>query len=425
MSDEPQAATVATAQRKAAQRLLPVLFVGYVLAYLDRVNVGFAKLGMQGEPWFSDAVYAAGAGVFFVGYFLFEVPSNLLLARIGARRWIARIMVSWGAISALCATCDSAAAFYALRFLLGVAEAGFFPGIVLYLTQWFPSAQRAQRIALFMTAIAAAGIVGSPLSGWLLEAADGWHGEAAWRWLFVLEGLPSVAFGLCIPWLLPDGPADARWLSPSERALVTAAVAADAAATPPNARALGDVFRSPFVWRCSAVYFGLVVGLYGVSFWLPQRIKDAFAANAATTGWLAAIPWSVGAIAMVAVGRSSDRTGRRRLHVATSAAVGGAALVACAIPGVPAWATLALLSVAAAGMLAAVACSWAAPTAALAGTAAAAGIAWINSCGNLAGYLSPELIAHVKTNHGLPTALAVVGVVLALAGLFAPDAPRR
>ena len=418
------ALAAATAQRKAARRLLPVLFVGYVLAYLDRVNVGFAKLGMHGEPWFSDAVYAAGAGVFFLGYFLFEVPSNLLLARVGARRWIARIMVSWGAISALCATCDSAASFHALRFLLGVAEAGFFPGIVLYLTQWFPSAQRAQRIALFMTAIAAAGVLGSPLSGWILTATDGWHGHAAWRWLFALEGLPSVVFGVAVLRLLPDGPADAPWLSPDERRAITQALAADGA-TAPRAHGLSDAFRSPFVWRCCAVYFGLVVGLYGVSFWLPQMLADAFAADAATTGWLAAVPWTFGAIAMVFVGRSSDRTGRRRLHVAAAATTGGAALIACALPGLPATATLALLCVATAGMLAAVSCSWAAPTQALAGTAAAAGIAWINSCGNLAGYLSPEIVAHLKAQHGLPAGLAVVGAALALGGLFAPDAPRR
>jgi len=271
------AAFSAATYRKVARRLIPFLFVCYILAYLDRVNVGFAKLGMKVEPWFSDAVFATGSGIFFIGYFLFEVPGNIMLHRVGARLWIARIMIGWGVVSALMATCTSPVSFYTMRFILGIAEAGFFPGIILYLTYWFPREHRARMVALFMTAIALAGVFGSPLSGWLLATAHDWWGLKSWQWLFIIEGIPSVLVGCTVPFFLTDRPSLATWLTIDEKRLLQSRLDADEQAKASeghqNHSAL-DAFKSPQVWLCSLIYFGIVVGIYGASFWLPQIVKN-------------------------------------------------------------------------------------------------------------------------------------------------------
>jgi D-galactonate transporter len=407
--------------RKVTWRLIPLLFACYILAYLDRVNVGFAKLAMKQEPWFSEAVFATGAGIFFLGYFFFEVPGNILLHRLGARLWIARIMIGWGVMSALMACSSSAVSFYTLRFLLGVAEAGFFPGIILYLTYWYPREHRARMVALFMTAVAVAGVVGGPLSGWLLNVTQGWHGLHNWQWLFILEGIPTVLLGMAVPFLLADRPSRARWLTAEEKALLHRNLEVEEArksAEGHRAHRVADAFASPRVWLCCAIYFGIIVGLYGASFWLPQIIKDSLTQDDAKVGLYSAVPWGCAAMGMVLVGRSSDRRGERRWHVGLSAATAAVAFAACAIPGIPPLVVLALLAVAITGVMSALACFWALPTAMLSGTAAAAGIAWINSVGNLAGYLSPEMIAWLKRHHGLGAALIGVGVMLALASVL-------
>lgn len=425
MSSRPTAATAddvlaAATYRKVTWRLIPLLFVCYILAYLDRVNVGFAQLSMGVEPWFSEAVFATGSGIFFIGYFLFEVPGNILLHKVGARLWIARIMIGWGIVSALLALSTSAASFYTLRFLLGVAEAGFFPGIILYLTYWFPRQHRARMVALFMTAITLAGVFGSPLSGWLLEVSDGWHGLKAWQWLFIVEGLPSVLVGACVPFLLTDRPEKASWLTAEEKALLHAELAVEerikAAQGHQNHR-VADAFRSPQVWVCCFIYFGIVVGLYGASFWLPEIIKSTLTKNKWHVGLYAAIPWSCAAVGMVLISRHSDRTGERRWHVGLSTLIAAAAFAISGIPGLPPFFVMAALAVAITGVMSAIACFWALPTAILSGTAAAAGIAWINSLGNLAGHFSPEMVSWLKSRYSMGIALCGIAVMMALAGL--------
>lgn len=407
--------------RKVTWRLIPLLFLCYILAYIDRVNVGFAKLSLQAEPWFSDAVFATGAGIFFLGYFFFEVPGNIILHRVGARLWIARIMIGWGLMSGLMAVSYSAASFYTLRFLLGVAEAGFFPGIILYLTYWYPRKLRARMVALFMTAIAMSGVIGSPLSGWLLKTTEGWRGLAAWQWLFILEAIPTLLLGLAIPFLLADRPSRAKWLTKSEQALLESNLQADEetkAAEGHRAHSALDAFNSGKVWLCCAIYFGAIMGLYGTSFWLPQIVKDKLTQDDWLVGLYTAIPWACAAVGMVIVGRHSDQTGERRWHVGLSALGAAIAFGLSAIPGLPPLLVLAFLSIAITGVMCTISCFWALPTAILSGTAAAAGIAWINSVGNLAGYLSPEMINWLKTRYDLSAALYGVATALAIAGLL-------
>ncbi len=407
--------------RKVTWRLIPILFACYILAYIDRVNVGFAKLSMKAEPWFSDAVFATGAGIFFLGYFFFEVPGNIILSRVGARLWIARIMIGWGLVSGLMALSHDALSFYALRFLLGVAEAGFFPGIILYLTYWYPQQLRARMVALFMTAIAVSGVVGGPLSGWLLEVTAGWHGLAAWQWLFILEGIPTVLLGAAVPFLLADRPAKAKWLSTQEKQLLESRIEAEAQAKQvagQGAHRVMDAFKSPQVWLCCAIYFGAIVGLYGTSFWLLQIIKDSLTQDDWQVGLYSAFPWACAAVGMVLVGRHSDQTGERRWHIGLSAWVAAAAFSASGIPGLHPYLALACLAVAITGVMATISCFWALPTALLSGTAAAAGIAWINSVGNLAGYLSPEMIGWLKKHYSMGAGLNGVALALAIAGLL-------
>lgn len=416
---DADAALTSATYRKVALRLIPFLFVCYILAYLDRVNVGFAKLGMKVEPWFSDAAFATGSGIFFVGYFLFEVPGNIILHRVGARLWIARIMIGWGIVSALMAMCSSTASFYTMRFVLGIAEAGFFPGIILYLTYWFPREHRARMVALFMTAITLAGVFGSPLSGWLLQVAEGWHGLKAWQWLFIVEGLPSVLVGLTVPLLLTDRPAQANWLTADEKHLLQSRIDADEqtkTAQGHRNHSAADAFKSPQVWLCCLIYFGIVVGIYGASFWLPQIVENTFTKNKWHIGLYSAIPWSCAAIGMVLVSRHSDRTGERRWHVGLSAFIAAVAFVISGLPGLPPVFVMVALAIAITSVMSAAACFWALPTAILSGTAAAAGIAWINSVGNLAGYLSPEMVAWLKSHYDMSMALNGIAVMLALSG---------
>lgn len=419
----PDRAFEAATYAKVSRRLIPLLFVAYIAAYLDRVNVGFAKLGMAADLGFSDTVYGLGAGIFFIGYFLFEVPSNIILARVGARRWIARIMISWGLLSAATMFVASAPAFYLMRFLLGVAEAGFFPGVILYLTYWFPRAERGRRTAAFMTAVAVAGVVGGPVSGWIMGNLGGVGGLAGWQWLFVLEGLPSAALGLVVLAFLDDGPATARWLTEPERALLVARLAEDdrAKQTDTGARqTIGGAFADPRTWLLCLVYFGVALGIYAISFWLPQIIKETITTDNVRIGLISVIPWAVAAVAMVWNGRRADATGRRRLHTAGPAILGGIALGVSALPGVGGWAGIGALTVATAGILSAASSFWSLPTAILSGAGAAAGIAWINSVGNLAGYASPFLIGKLRDlTQSMVAAMLVVGTALVVAGLIA------
>lgn len=426
--------------RRIGWRLLPLLFACYIVAYLDRVNVGFAKLQMVGDLGWSDAVYGFGAGIFFVGYFLFEVPSNLLLERVGARRWIARIMITWALVSASFAFVDvipwgplpgwfgltsDVFGFYALRFLLGVAEAGFFPGIVLYLTYWFPTERRARAYAKFMTAVAVANVLGAPLSGYIMERFDGASGWAGWRWLFVLESAPSLVMGIVILFVLPDGPLRASWLSHDERQLVLHRLAEDeshARAPSHGVPAVQGGLRAAFVdhrvWALAFVYFTLAVALYGVNFWMPTIIQELGLSRSAylQVGLLSMIPWGIAGAAMLWWGHRSDVTGERRWHVTGALACTAVGLALLAFTGTHVVSSLVALSLVAAGTLSSMSTFWSIPTAFLRGTAAAAGIAWINSIGNLGGHFGPDLIGRVRVATGSSAAAFLALAALAAAG---------
>jgi len=399
---------------KVTLRLLPFLFICYVAAYLDRVNVGFAKLQMLNDLRFSESVYGLGAGVFFIGYFLFEVPSNLLLHRLGARLWISRIMVSWALVSAASMFVTTPLAFYAVRFLLGVAEAGFFPGIVLYLTYWYPSARRGRMNALFMTGIAIAGVLGGPLSGWIMHAFDGVRGLANWQWLFLLEALPSLALGIATPFVLPDGIRAAKWLDERQKLLLEEQLAGDRQAG--TEHALRGVVSNGRMWRLAAIYFCCMMGLYGVSFYLPTLIAAAGVRDALDVGLLTAIPYAVAVVSMIALARSSDRRHERRWHLALAGIAGALGLYASTLCGGELVPGLIALSIGTAGVLSTMPVFWTYPSSVLAGTAAAAGIAMINSIGNLAGFVSPSIIGWMKDlTHSTNAGMAVVAAAL-LAG---------
>ncbi len=400
------------------------VFLCYVVAYLDRVNVGFAKLKMLGDLQFSETVYGLGAGIFFIGYFLFEVPSNIILHRTGARVWIARIMITWGLISSAMMFVNSAPMFYVLRFLLGVAEAGFFPGIILYLTYWFPAARRARVVALFMTAIALSGVVGGPLSGWIMQTFGGYNGLKDWQWLFLLEGLPSVFVGLVVLVYLDDRIEHARWLTQDEKRLLADNIQRDEQGR--SEHSLGQVFKNAQVWFMAAIYFCFIMGLYGVSFWLPQLIKATGVKNVLDVGLLTAIPYSLAAVSMVLASRSSDRTGERRWHTAVAGFAGGLGLLLSGLFSQDVVLAMGALSLATMGILSSLPLFWTLPTALLRGGAAAAGIALVNSVGNLAGFISPFMVGAIKDATGSTNSgLFVLAASLVLGGLLVLVGTRR
>lgn len=413
------------AYSKVSRRIVPLMLIGYIAAYLDRVNVGFAKLQMLDDLNFSQTVYGLGAGIFFIGYFLFEVPSNMLLHRFGARVWIARIMISWGVISAAMMFVTSTTAFYVLRFLLGLAEAGFFPGVILYLTQWYPAARRGKITAIFMTGIAICSVIGSLLSGWIMQTFDGVHGWAGWQWLFLLEALPAIFIGVYIFFRLTDSIAAAKWLTVEEKSLLTAELARDGEYQ--SAHSFGDAFRDGRVWFSCLIYFCAMTGLYGISFWMPTIIADMGVQKPLEIGALTAIPYAFAAVGMVLVGRSADQRRERRWHVAIPAALGALGLVLSVLTADHPALAMAALTLATFGILTAAPLFWSLPTAYLSGAAAAAGIAIINSCGNLAGFASPYIVGWIKDATGSTAAgmYYVAAFVFAVAVLVLLGIPAR
>ena len=400
---------------KVARRLLPFLMLCYFFAYLDRVNVGFAALTMNRDIGLSATAYGFGAGLFFLGYVAFEVPSNLILERVGARIWIARIMVTWSLISASTAFVTSEWSFYLVRVLLGLAEAGFFPGIILYLTYWFPSAQRAGIVGIFMMAVPLSAAIGAPLSGLVMSFTDGWLGLAGWQWLYLLEAAPSLLLGLATLFVLTDRPEQAAWLTPEERARLVARMAEDQRLQPNRTTHFGSALLDPRVLGLGLVYFGLSTGVYAVGLWLPQ-IVSSFGFTTTATGFVTAIPYIVSAAGMLAWTRRSDRRGERVRHVAIPTVVAGLALIAASQAGTP-FLTIAALSVAALGVFAALPTFWTLPTRLLTGTAAAGGIALINALGSLGGFVGPSLMGWVRDATGrFGDGFAAVAVVLILAG---------
>jgi ACS family tartrate transporter-like MFS transporter len=387
---------------KAGRRLLPFLCLCYAVNFLDRVNVGFAALAMNDDLGFSPSVFGVGAGIFFAGYILFEVPSNLAMQKFGARIWIARIMISWGLVAVAMAFVSGERSFYAMRFLLGVAEAGFFPGIILYLTYWFPARERARIVAMFMAAVPLATMVGGPVSGALLEM-HGLLGLKGWHWLFIVEGLPAVILGVIALKFLDDKPEHARWLSRDERTALADTLAAEARATRETGYAeLGQALTRPRVLALGFLYFCIVIGFYGVSFWMPQVIQT-YGQTPLRIGFLTAIPFFFAAVAMVAWGAHSDRTGERIWHVALPLLAAGLAF-AWSASTLPLWLIVVALTLATAATYAAIGTFWSLPTSILTGTGAAAGLALINSLGNAGGLVGQPIIGVIKQATGSFTA---------------------
>lgn len=403
-------------------RLIPLLFLCYIIAYVDRINIGFAKLQLQHVLGVDDrifgSVYGLGAGLFFIGYFLFEVPSNLILQRVGARIWIARIMIVWGIVSSTMMFIHSTTTFYLVRFFLGVAEAGFYPGVILYLTYWFPDKERAHTVALFATGTVIAGIIGSPLSGAILEL-HGTGGLDGWQWLFLLEGIPAVILGLIVIFVLPDRPQKAKWMSSAEKSWIQARLDEEAVQLRNRAHfRLSEAFLSGRIWLLCFIYFLLTVGIYGYEMWLPSIIKEFSGLSYSIVGLINAIPYLVAVVVMLITGYHSDRTGERRWHVAVAAFAAAAGFGFSAWLHNPYFALVALM-VALVGLKSAMGPFWALSTTFLSGTAAAGGIALINSVGNLGGFVGPTLVGVVNDRTGsIVISLWILGGALLLMGIL-------
>ena len=401
------------AYRKVFWRIMPFLVLCYVIAYLDRVNVGFAKLEMGKALGLSEAAYGAGAGIFFIGYFLFEVPSNLMLHRMGARIWIARIMVTWGIVSAASMFTSSELMFYGLRFLLGIAEAGFFPGIILYMTYWFPSHRRAKIVTTFMAAIPVSAIFGNPLSGWIMDGLDQVNGWAGWQWMFLIEAVPAFLIGIAVYFFLDDSIEGAKWLDADQKRILAANIAAENSVKAHSPKNILAILMSGKVWLMCLIYFCFTLGQYGLNFWMPTLVKASGVSGNFHIGLVSAIPSVCTFIVMLTLGWTGDHFRERRWHLVVPALVGAAGLVAATLTSSTAIA-IAALSVGAAGIITCSPLFWSLPTAFLAGAGAAAGIAWINSVGNLAGFLGPFLVGYLKDFTGSSAAgmYLVAGVVV-------------
>lgn len=409
---------------KVTWRIVPFLMFCYLVAYLDRVNVGFAKLQMSSDLHFSDTVYGFGAGIFFIAYFLVEIPSNIILHRVGARLWMARIMITWGVISSGMAFVTTPTAFYVMRFLLGLAEAGFYPGVILYLSYWYPSHRRGKMFAAFAAAVPLSGLIGGPLSGFVLHEFSGVMNHAGWQWLFFLEGLPSIAAGIGAIFLLTDGISKARWLTADERELLEERIRKDS--THKANHSLGEVFRNGRVWLLTAIYFCMICGFYTVGFWLPTLISSTGVKDPLQVGLLTAIPYGAAAATMLLVSRSADRRRERRWHLAFTAVLGGVGLIMSAAFGDQPVLAMIGLTLAAMGGLSTLPMFWSLPTAFLGGSGAAAGIALINSWGNLAGFVSPYLIGFIKDlTHSANLGLYAMAAALFLGALLTFAVPAR
>ncbi|XZV43287.1 MFS transporter [Acinetobacter baumannii] len=409
-----------SAYRKIAFRLMPFLMLCYFCAYLDRVNVGFAKLQMMSDLQFSEAVYGLGAGIFFIGYFLCEVPSNIVLHKVGARRWIARIMITWGILSGCFAFVQTEWQFYTLRFLLGVAEVGLAPGLLLYLTYWFPSYRRARMTVLWFIAIPISGMIGGPLSGLIMDRMSGVHGWFGWQWMFVIEAIPTVLVGLLVLAVLKDSVQDANWLTQDEKNLVKQELAQD------NQHKEGHASVKEFIadkrlWLLAGIYFCVVMGQYAITFWLPTLIRNSGISDNWHIGLLTSLPYMCAIVVMILAGRSGDHFQERRWHLIIPMCAGAIALTFATLFASNLTLSLICLCIAASGVLTASSLFWMLPTNFLGGVSAAAGIAAVNSFANLAGFCSPYLIGWVTTNTGsnaigmfLITAVLIFGASLVL-----------
>lgn len=413
----------ASAMKKAIWRLGPFLGLLYLIAYIDRNNAGFAKLEMTQALQITEAAFGFAAGIFFIGYLLFEVPSNLMLEKFGARKWIARIMISWGLVASLTAFVQDGTQFAVARFILGIAEAGFFPGVLLYLTLWFPRQYRTQVLAVFVVSNPIANAVAAPLSGWMLELHGMW-GLDGWQLVFLLQGIPAVVLAFVVWFWLPDRPQDARWLTPAEQSWISDTLAAETRATEltHGKMRLREVFSNGRLWTLIVLFFGVVFGAYGLAMWLPTIVKSMGDFSNSTTGWLVALPNLCAAIFMLFWERAARRQGNIPLQIAITLTVTALSLIAAvAAQGTPLLALLALC-VGMTALFSTTPLFWSLPPMILTGTAAAAGLAFINSIGNLAGFAGPYAIGWISETTGsaiwgllLIASLTVLGAGVAFA----------
>jgi len=408
----------------AAWRIMPLLMAGWLFAYIDRVNISFARAEMGQQLGFSDAVFGLGAGLFFLGYFAFEVPSNLILTNVGGRRWISRIMISWAIATALTALAQTPAQFYVIRFLLGAAEAGFFPGVVYYLSTWFPAHRLGRVFGIFYLALAGSGLVGGSLAGLILSTCSGLLGLAGWKWLLLLEAIPSLLIGFAILALLPDRIASVSWLTAEEKDFLIREVAREAdRKAPPSLRVL---LMAPALWMMMLIYFLLNYAAYGLSFWLPTFIAELGIADPMRVGLLAALPSLCAMICVVLFGISADRHRERRWHLTAMFLTGAAGFFLFQLSRGSVAAAMAGFCLAAICTQAFPSLFWALPNRIWKGVASAAGIATINAVGNLAGLVSPAMIGAVRSNHGQSAlAIASLGAALVLATVLVHCLPAR
>ncbi len=400
--------------QKVTRRLIPFSVLCYVISYLDRINVGFAKLQMLSDLGFSETVFGLGAGIFFIGYFFFEVPSNIILHRVGARVWIARIMVTWGIVSACTLFVRTPFEFYGVRFLLGLAEAGFFPGIILYLTYWYPAHRRAKMVAAFMVAIPLSGIIGGPISGFIMQFLAGKSALPGWKWLFLLEAAPAILVGIVTPFYLDSGISRAKWLTEAEKAILERNIAQEQSEKIEHA-SLAAMFLDYRVWLMSWIFFTCAMGQYALTFWMPTLIQTAGIKSVFHVGLVTAIPYLATAVTMVLLGASADRHRERRWHLAIPMVIGGTGLLLSVLVGTHTALAVVFLSIAAAGVISSAPLFWSLPTAFLSGAAAAAGIATINSVGNLAGFVSPYMVGWLKDlTHSNQDAMYCLTLILIL-----------
>ncbi|WP_423762218.1 MFS transporter [Burkholderia sp. NLJ2] len=393
--------------RKVILRIVPLFFLGFIMSYLDRVNIGFAKLQMAADFGLTNASFALGASVFFWGYMLFEIPSNLILRRVGARAWIARIMITWGIVSTLMIFSRNAAAFYSLRFLLGVCEAGFVPGVMYYTNTWLPARRQSGMYSLFLMALPIAVVFGAPLSGAIMETMDGVAGIRGWQWLFLLEGLPSAVLGVVILALLRNRPADVDWLTPREKQIIEANVAKEAAF---KSHRVADAFRTPKIYALIVVMILFNTAFYGLTFWMPTLFHDAGVANSLDVGLFTAIPFGVAAICMYVNAKFAERSGRLRRHGVVPVALAAIGLFVATVAHDSFWLALIMLTVATSGILSLMPIYWTLPGRVLSGAAAAAGLALINACGSLSGILGAMIIGYA----GIRTGMAILAGFLLL-----------
>ncbi|WP_158743504.1 MFS transporter [Acidisphaera sp. L21] len=405
--------------RKIAWRIMPLVLLCYVANYIDRTNIGIAQLSLRKDLGFSEQVYGIGVGLFFIGFILFEVPSNMLLDRIGARKTLLRIMVGWGVVSAATAFVRTPYEFYAARILLGMAEAGFFPGILLYLTYWFPSARRTRMTAMFFMGLPLSGIIGSPLSGWIMHSFPGVYGLREWQWLFLLEGVPSIVLGVAAFYVLQDRPADATWLSPAEKAIVAADIAAEQSAKGQGGHgSLLEAFRNPRVYVLGLVGCGTYTLANAVSFWSPLIISASGVKDVLNVGLLAGIAPLIGVIAMVIVGWHSDKTLERRWHAACSEFVAAAALVALSLTVGSPYLTVVLIAIMTAGHYCGLTVFWSIPSVYLSDRAKAGGIAITTAFGSTAAALTPAMLGWIRVETGsLSLGLQISAAIITMGGL--------